>query len=227
MGAVLAPSILSADFARLGAQVKEVEAGGAALIHVDVMDGAFVPNLTLGPAVTSAVREVTQLPIDCHLMVEHPDRFIAPFAEAGADMISVHVEAGRHIHRTLAAIRQLGCKAGAVLNPATPLHALDEILDHADFVLLMSVNPGFGGQSMIRSVLDKARRLRARIDGSGLDVRIEIDGGVDEGNLVEVAATGVDMIVSGSAIFGTDDPRETTRRMARLLAEQDHDARTV
>ena len=227
MGAVLAPSILSADFARLGAQIKEVEAGGAALIHVDVMDGAFVPNLTLGPAVTAAVRKVTQLPIDCHLMVEHPDRFIAPFAEAGADMISVHVEADRHIHRTLAAIRDLGCKAGAVLNPATSLHALDEILDHVDFVLLMSVNPGFGGQSMIRSVLDKARRLRARIDEDGLDVRLEIDGGVDEGNLVEVAATGVDMIVSGSAIFGTDDPRETTRRMARRLAEQDRDARTV
>ena len=227
MGAVLAPSILSADFARLGAQVKEVEAGGAALIHVDVMDGAFVPNLTLGPAVTAAVRKVTQLPIDCHLMVEHPDRFIAPFAEAGADMISVHVEADRHIHRTLAAIRDLGCKAGAVLNPATSLHALDEILGHVDFVLLMSVNPGFGGQSMIRAVLDKARRLRERIDERGLDVRLEIDGGVDESNLAEVAATGVDMIVSGSAIFGTDDPRETTRRMARLLAEQDRDARTV
>ena len=227
MGAVLAPSILSADFARLGEQIHEVEAGGAALIHVDVMDGHFVPNLTLGPAVTAAVRKVTQLPIDCHLMVEHPDRFIAAFAEAGADMISVHVETDRHIHRTLAAIRDLGCKAGAVLNPATPLHALDEILGDVDYVLLMSVNPGFGGQSMIRAVLDKAGRLRERIDAAGSDVRIEIDGGVDEGNLAEVAASGVDMIVSGSAIFGTDDPRETTRRMARLLAEQDRDARTV
>jgi ribulose-phosphate 3-epimerase len=227
VGAVLAPSILSADFARLGEQIHEVEAGGAALIHVDVMDGHFVPNLTLGPAVTAAVRKVTQLPVDCHLMVEHPDRFIAAFAEAGADMISVHVETDRHIHRTLAAIRGLGCKAGAVLNPATPLHALDEILGDVDYVLLMSVNPGFGGQSMIRAVLDKAGRLRERIDAAGSDVRIEIDGGVDEGNLAEVAASGVDMIVSGSAIFGTDDPRETTRRMARLLAEQDRDARTV
>ena len=227
MGAVLAPSILSADFARLGAQVNEVEAGGAALIHVDVMDGHFVPNLTLGPAVTTAVRRVSQLPIDCHLMIEHPDRFIAAFAGAGADMISVHVEADRHIHRTLAAIRDLGCKAGAVLNPATPLQALDEILADVDYVLLMSVDPGFGGQSMIRSVLDKARRLRARVEAAGLDLRIEIDGGVDEDNLLEVAASGVDIVVSGSAIFGTDDPRETTRRMVRTLAKQDHDARTV
>jgi len=227
VGAVLAPSILSADFARLGAQVKDVEAGGAALIHVDVMDGHFVPNLTLGPAITAAVRRVTQLPIDCHLMIEHPERFIEAFAAAGADMISVHVEADRHIQRTLTAIRGLGCTAGAVLNPATPLVALDEILAYADFVLLMSVNPGFGGQAMIPAVLDKARRLRDRIDRDGLDVRIEIDGGVDESNLEDVARTGVDMIVSGSAIFGTDDPRETTRRMSRRLAELDRDARTV
>ena len=227
MGAVLAPSILSADFARLGHHVKEVEAGGAALIHVDVMDGHFVPNLTVGPAVTSAVRAVTQLPIDCHLMIEQPERFVEAFARAGADMISVHVEVDPHVHRTLDAIRDLGCKAGVVLNPSTPLGALDEILPSADYVLLMSVNPGFGGQRLIRSVLGKARRLRARLEELQLDVRIEIDGGVDEDNLEDVARTGVDMIVSGSAIFGSENPRETTRDMARRLAEIDRDVRSV
>lgn len=219
MAAVLAPSILSADFARLGAEVKEVEAGGAALIHVDVMDGHFVPNLTIGPAVTAAVRKITSLPVDCHLMIEHPDRFVEAFVKAGADMVSVHVEATVHLARTVALIRELGAKAGVVLNPATPLASLDEILPQADFVLLMSVNPGFGGQSMIPSVLRKARDLRDWIDSEGLDCRIEIDGGVTLDNLDEVAATGVDMIVAGSAVFGSGDPRKAAQTMVRRLAE--------
>jgi ribulose-phosphate 3-epimerase len=218
LAAVLAPSILSADFARLGAEIKEAEAGGAALIHVDVMDGHFVPNLTLGPAVTAAVRKVTQLPVDCHLMIEEPDRYLEAFIQAGADMVSVHVEVAKHLDRTVHAIQSLGAKAGVVLNPATPLQALDEILRRADYVLLMSVNPGFGGQKLIPAVLDKARSLREWIDGENLDTRIEIDGGVTLENLDEVAATGVDVIVAGAAVFGSGDVRGTTQKMVRRLA---------
>ena len=219
MAAVLAPSILSADFARLGADVKETEAGGAGLIHVDVMDGHFVPNITIGPDVTAALRKVTDLPLDCHLMIADPDRYVGDFVKAGADMISVHVEAATHLHRTVHRIKEGGVKAGVVLNPATPLNALDEILGDIDFVLLMSVNPGFGGQKLIPSALAKARALRVRLDREAPDVRIEIDGGVTVDNVAEVAACGVDMIVSGSAIFGSGDIRGTTERMVRQLAE--------
>lgn len=218
MAAVLAPSILSADFARLGEEVRAVEAGGAALIHVDVMDGHFVPNITIGPAVTRAVRGVTELPLDCHLMIEQPARYVEAFVEAGAEMVSVHVEADRHLHRTVHRIRELGAKAGVVLNPATPLEALTEILPETDFVLLMSVNPGFGGQRLIPAVLRKVRALREWIDRDRLDTRIEIDGGVNLDNLDEVAASGVDMIVAGSAVFGADDVRATTETMVRRLA---------
>jgi ribulose-phosphate 3-epimerase len=227
MGAVIAPSILSADFARLGAEIKDVEAGGAALVHVDVMDGHFVPNLTVGPAVTQAVRATTQLPVDCHLMIEEPARYVAAFAKAGADMISVHVEVERHLERTVRLIQESGAKAGVVLNPATPLEALAEILPAADFVLLMSVNPGFGGQSLIPSVLDKARRLRAWIDREGWATRIEIDGGVRLDNLEQVAATGVDMIVAGSAIFGSGDPKGATQAMVTMLARLAEQGRRV
>lgn len=219
MAASLAPSILSADFARLGEEVREVAEGGAGLIHVDVMDGHFVNNITLGPAVTAAIRKVTDLPLDCHLMIENPERYVDAFIDAGAEMVSVHVEAARHLHGTIQSIRNRGAKAGVVLNPATPLSALQDILPDVDFVLLMSVNPGFGGQSLIRPVLDKVRQLRAQVDREGLECRIEIDGGVTEDNLAEVASTGADMIVSGSAIFGTDDVRATTRRMVRILAD--------
>jgi ribulose-phosphate 3-epimerase len=219
VAAVLAPSILSADFARLEAEVQAVESGGAAMIHVDVMDGRFVPNITIGPVVTAAVRRSTRLPIDCHLMIEDPERYVGRFVDAGADLVSVHVEAVRHLHRVVAQIREAGAKAGVVLNPATPLSALDEMLHEVDLVLLMSVNPGFGGQHLIPAVLDKVRRLRERIDRSGADVRIEIDGGVTEENLESVAASGVDVIVAGSAVFGSGDPRRATERIVRRLAE--------
>jgi ribulose-phosphate 3-epimerase len=216
MAAVLAPSILSADFTRLGEQVRQVEQGGAAMIHVDVMDGHFVPNITIGPLVTAAVRRATELPIDCHLMIDAPERFLESFVEAGADMITVHQENQPHLDRTLQRIRELGAKAGVALNPSTPLEALREVLDVTDYVLLMSVNPGFGGQKLIPRVLDKAGRLRAE-GNSGL--RIGIDGGVTEENLQQVAQTGVDVIVAGTAVYGEPDPVATTRRIVGKLAE--------
>jgi ribulose-phosphate 3-epimerase len=225
VAAVIAPSILSADFARLGEEVSAAEAGGAGMIHVDVMDGHFVPNITIGPAVTAAVRKITSLPLDCHLMIENPAQYVADFVDAGADMISVHVESDRHLHRTIHRIRELGAKAGVVLNPATPLSALDAIIGDVDFILLMSVNPGFGGQVLIPSVLGKMRTLRDRIEREGLDIRIEIDGGVKLSNLEEVAAAGAEMIVAGSAIFGADDVSAATAEMVSRLAavaEREH-----
>lgn len=214
----LAPSILSADFTRLGEQLATVEQAGANLIHVDVMDGHFVPNLTVGPFIVEWVRKATELPIDAHLMIEDPDKYIGAFAKAGAQMISVHPEATYHLHRTLNYIRQAGCQPGVVLNPATPLSAIEEILAEVDYVLLMSVNPGFGGQQFIPASLNKLRRLRALILERGLGVRIEIDGGIGPENAAAVVAAGAEILVVGSAIFGQDDPAAAVQGL-RAAAE--------
>jgi ribulose-phosphate 3-epimerase len=209
----IAPSILSADFARLAEEVRAVEAAGADLLHVDVMDGHFVPNLTVGPLVVKAVRPHTRLPIDTHLMIEDADDYIPQFAAAGSDFITVHVEACRHLHRTVALIREHGARPGVVLNPATPLCSLANILDEVEMVLLMSVNPGFGGQSYIASSTAKVARLRKMIDDRKLDVRIEIDGGIKPSNCRPVIDAGADILVAGSAIFGSDDYAATIRAL--------------
>jgi ribulose-phosphate 3-epimerase len=201
----IAPSILSADFARLGAEIQAIEAGGADYVHIDVMDGHFVPNITIGPLVVEAARRVTNLPLDVHLMIENPDRFIPDFARAGADLITVHIETVPHLHRTVQLIKSLGKKAGVSLNPATPVSSLEVILDDLDLVLIMSVNPGFGGQSFISSSLAKIEALRAEIDRRGLQVEIEVDGGVKTDNIAAIAAAGASVFVAGSAVFGTAD----------------------
>lgn len=201
----IAPSILSADFARLGDEIKAIEQGGADYVHVDVMDGHFVPNITIGPLVVDAIRPVTGLPLDVHLMIENPGQYIPEFAEAGADIIVVHAEADRHLHRTVQLIKSLGKKAGVSLNPATSLSALDMILPDLDLVLLMTVNPGFGGQSFIPSCLPKIKQLRQRIDELGLNIELEVDGGVKVDNIAEIAAAGADVFVAGSAVFNSSD----------------------
>src|SRR5262249_15846163 len=211
----IAPSILSADFRRLGEQIAVVERAGASYIHVDVMDGHFTPNLTVGPFIVEWVRKATKLPIDAHLMIENPDNFIGAFARSGANMISVHPEATYHLHRTISYIQQAGCQAGVVLNPATPLAMIEEIVGDVDYVLLMSVNPGFGGQKFIPSALDKLRRLRDLIRMKFSRARIEIDGGIGPNNAAEVVAAGAEILVAGSAIFGADDPAEALKRMLR------------
>ncbi|HKP13221.1 MAG TPA: ribulose-phosphate 3-epimerase [Blastocatellia bacterium] len=215
----IAPSILSADFARLGEEIQAAERGGAGLIHVDIMDGHFVPNITIGPLVVKAARKTTRLPLDCHLMITDPDRYIADFAKAGANMISVHVEAVTHLHRTLTAIRDLGCRPGVVLNPVTPLVTIEEALPYVDYVLIMSVNPGFGGQSFIGSCLDKVSRLRGMIDSRGLTVHIEIDGGIGLDNVAEVVRAGANWIVAGSAVFGKGDAEAATRALRQRALE--------
>ncbi|MCB0209178.1 MAG: ribulose-phosphate 3-epimerase [Anaerolineae bacterium] len=196
-----APSILSADFARLGEQVREAEAAGVDYIHVDVMDGHFVPNITIGPLVVRALRPVTDLPLDVHLMIEQPERYLADFAEAGANHLTVHVETCPHLHRTVQQIKELGVKAGVTLNPATPLSILEEILPDVDLVLIMSVNPGFGGQSYIPGSTSKIARLRSMLDAIGSDAEIEVDGGINTGTIREVADAGATVMVAGSAIF--------------------------
>ena len=205
----IAPSILSADFSCLGQEVKAVEEAGADWIHVDVMDGHFVPNITMGPLVTEAVNRSTSLPVDVHLMIENPDRYIADFAKAGADYISVQVEVCPHLHRTIHLIKENGAKAGAVLNPATPLSTITYLLEDLDFVLIMSVNPGFGGQKFIKSSLDKIEQLKSLIEESGLDILIQVDGGVNTKTISDVSAAGADVFVAGSAIFNTDDYKGT------------------
>ena len=209
----IAPSILSADFSRLGDEIRAIEQGGADYVHIDVMDGHFVPNITIGPLVVDAVRRVTDLPLDVHLMIEHPDRYVSDFAKAGADLIVVHVEATTHLHRTIQLIRSLGKKAGVSLNPATPLTTLDMILPDLDLVLLMTVNPGFGGQSFIESCLPKIAELRQRIDQLGKTIELEVDGGVKIDNIEHIAAAGADVFVAGSAVFGSSDYAATIRQL--------------
>src|SRR5690606_23558698 len=216
---VIAPSILSANFARLGEEVDRVLAAGADWVHFDVMDNHYVPNLTIGPLVCEALRgHGVTAPIDVHLMVEPVDRIVPDFARAGASLISFHPEASRHVHRTIQLIRAEGCPAGLVLNPATPVDVLDYVLEELDLVLLMSVNPGFGGQAFIPSTLEKLRRVRERIDGSGKPIRLEIDGGVKPDNIERIAAAGADTFVAGSAIFGQPDYRAVIEQMRAGIA---------
>jgi len=205
----IAPSILSADFAHLGDEIKAIEQAGADYVHVDVMDGHFVPNITIGPLIVDAIKPTTTLPLDVHLMIENPDDYIPAFAHAGADLIVVHAEAVKHLHRTVQLIKSLGKKAGVSLNPATSLSTLDMILPELDLVLLMTVNPGFGGQSFIGSCLDKITALRQRIDQLGLPIELEVDGGVKVDNIEAIAAAGADVFVAGSAVFGSDDYKST------------------
>ena len=213
MSVLIAPSILSADFARLGEAVAAAERGGADLIHVDVMDGHFVPNITIGVPVVKSLKRIATVPLDVHLMIEDPDRYIDAFAEAGAAMISVHVEALRHLHRTVHAIKALGVKAGVAINPGTPLVAIEEVAADVNYVVLMSVNPGFGGQTFIPRSESKVRELRALLDRAGNPAPIEIDGGVDQHNIARVVAAGARIIVAGSAIFNTPDPERATREL--------------
>jgi ribulose-phosphate 3-epimerase len=215
----LAPSILSADFARLGEQVRAAGEGGGSVIHVDIMDGHFVPNLTIGPPVVKSLRKATDLPLDCHLMIENPDDFIPVFTEAGANWISVHQEACRHLNRTLHLIQSHGCRAGVVINPATPVDTLDEVLDIVDYVLVMSVNPGFGAQKFIPSTLHKMRRL-AEIRGQrGLHYRIEVDGGVGLETIGDVVQAGAEILVAGNAVFGNGDPKKNAQGLLKAATE--------
>ena len=209
----IAPSILSANFAKLGEDIAAVERGGADLIHIDVMDGHFVPNITIGPPVVRGIKRVATKPLDVHLMIEQPERYVDDFVNAGAAMLSVHVEASRHLHRTIAHIKSRGIKAGAVLNPSTPATALEEIAGDLDFVLVMSVNPGFGGQAFIPQSLEKLRRVREVLTRAGSSVPIEIDGGIDASNAADVVAAGASILVAGHAIFGTPDAEAATRAL--------------
>ena len=215
----LAPSILSADFARLGEQVRAASEGGASVVHVDIMDGHFVPNLTIGPPVVKSLRKVTKLPLDCHLMIENPDEFIASFADAGADWISVHQEACRHLNRTLHLIKSHDCLAGVVINPATPVSALEEVLDIVDYVLVMSVNPGFGGQKFIPAALRKMRRLAELRSQRRLGYRIEVDGGVALDTVGDVVRAGAEILVAGNAVFGNGDPTRNAEALLKVATE--------
>ena len=209
----LAPSILSADFANLGAEIAAITRGGADQIHVDVMDGHFVPNLTIGVPVVKSLRKVTKLPLDVHLMITDPDRYIEPFIDAGADLVSVHVEVLPHLHRTIAQIKRLGAKAGVVLNPSTPVSSIEEVAADVDFVLVMSVNPGFGGQSFIAGSVPKIRKVRALLDAAGSTAPIEVDGGIDLNTVESVVAAGAEWLVAGNAVFGGGNAEQAARAL--------------
>jgi ribulose-phosphate 3-epimerase len=215
----LAPSILSADFAHLAEQVRAATEGGGTVIHVDVMDGHFVPNITLGPPVVRSLRRATDLPLDCHLMIENPDQYIPEFVEAGADWISVHQEACRHLNRTLHLIRSHGAQAGVVINPATPVETLSEVLDIVDYVLVMSVNPGFGGQKFIPGAVHKIRRLADLRSERRLKYRIEVDGGIDVATVAEVVRGGAEILVAGNAVFGHGDPKSNAEKLLKTAVE--------
>jgi ribulose-phosphate 3-epimerase len=215
----LAPSILSADFARLADQIQAATEGGASVMHLDVMDGHFVPNLTIGPPVVASIRKHTNLPLDCHLMIEHPDEFIPAFVDAGANWISVHQEATCHLNRTLELIRSHGVNVGVVINPATPVEMLTEVLDLVDYVLVMSVNPGFGGQKFIRGALHKIANLARIRQARGLDYRIEVDGGVSLETVGDVVRAGAEILVAGNAVFGKGDPRKQAEQLLKAAVE--------
>lgn len=216
---LIAPSILSADFSKLGDEIRSIENAGADWIHVDVMDGSYVPNITMGPLIVKAARNVTSLPIDVHLMIEDPDRYINDFAKAGASVISVHVEACIHLNRTIQIIKEAGLRAGVALNPSTPLSSLDWILEYIDLAVIMSVNPGFGGQTFITNTLDKIRALRSMIESRNLSTLIETDGGVCEKNIEDISIAGSDVFVAGSAIFGSPDYKKTIASFKKKIGE--------
>lgn len=216
----IAPSILSADFMRLGEEIKAAEEAGAHLLHIDVMDGHFVPNITIGPAVVAGIRRITKMPLDVHLMIEDPDRYLADFADAGADYLTVHVEASTHLHRTVQWIKERGIKAGVSLNPATPVSLLSDIMDDLDLVLVMSVNPGFGGQKFIPVALNKIRELKRIVDQKGLKTVIEVDGGVKVGNAKEIAEAGADILVMGSAFYESGDYKKTMENINGLFSSR-------
>ncbi|RKD34369.1 ribulose-phosphate 3-epimerase [Thermohalobacter berrensis] len=219
--AKLAPSVLSADFSRLGEEILKVEKGGADYIHLDVMDGLFVPNITIGPPVIRNIRKITDLPFDVHLMIEKPERYIKDFVDAGADIITVHAESSVHLHRTVQQIKSFGVKAGVSLNPSTPLENIKYVLKDIDMILIMTVNPGFGGQKLIHSMEEKVREIRKIIDSNQLDIDIQVDGGIKPNNVKEVIDWGVDIVVAGSAIFKSEDVIKTTKEFKQLIEKSD------